>query len=58
MKALPQAQDNDMRAGRRRRHLVGVICVVAGVCRAGFVANFLSRPILIGFLSISWRSPG
>jgi high affinity sulfate transporter 1 len=31
--------------------LVGVVCVVAGLFRAGFIANFLSRPILIGFLT-------
>ena len=31
--------------------LVGVVCIFAGLCRAGFIANFLSRPILNGFLS-------
>jgi MFS superfamily sulfate permease-like transporter len=31
--------------------LVGVVCILAGLCRAGFIANFLSRPILIGFLN-------
>ena len=31
--------------------LAGVVCILAGLCRAGFIANFLSRPILIGFLN-------
>lgn len=30
---------------------VGVLCFIAGVLRLGFVANFLSRPILVGFLA-------
>jgi sulfate permease, SulP family len=30
---------------------VGILCFVAGVLRLGFVANFLSRPILVGFLA-------
>jgi high affinity sulfate transporter 1 len=31
--------------------LVGLICVVMGMARLGFVANFLSRPILVGYLN-------
>ena len=31
--------------------LVGVLCVAAGVLRLGFLANFLSRPMLAGFLT-------
>ena len=31
--------------------LVGSICIVAGIARIGFIANFLSKPILIGFLN-------
>ncbi|MDR0902034.1 MAG: SulP family inorganic anion transporter [Opitutaceae bacterium] len=31
--------------------MVGVGAILAGVLRFGFVANFLSRPILIGFLN-------
>ena len=31
--------------------LVGVVCILAGLCGAGFIANFLSRPILNGFLN-------
>jgi high affinity sulfate transporter 1 len=31
--------------------IVGVICVVAGLLRLGVVADFLSRPILTGFLN-------
>lgn len=31
--------------------LVGVDCILAGLCGAGFIANFLSRPILNGFLN-------
>jgi len=28
----------------------GVMCLLAGACRLGFIANFLSRPILTGYL--------
>jgi high affinity sulfate transporter 1 len=31
--------------------LSGVICIVAGIARLGFLTNFLSRPILIGYLN-------
>ena len=31
--------------------LVGVICLVAGLLRLGFLANLLSRPVLVGYLS-------
>ncbi len=31
--------------------LVGLVCVLAGVLRLGFLANFLSRPMLVGFLA-------
>jgi high affinity sulfate transporter 1 len=31
--------------------MVGVFCVVAGILRLGAIANFLSRPILVGFLN-------
>jgi high affinity sulfate transporter 1 len=31
--------------------LTGILCVIAGLARFGFIANFLSRPILIGFLA-------
>jgi sulfate permease, SulP family len=30
---------------------VGLCCLVAGFFRLGFIANFLSRPVLMGFLS-------
>jgi SulP family sulfate permease len=30
---------------------VGILCFVAGALGLGFVANFLSRPILVGFLA-------
>jgi len=30
---------------------VGCLCFVAGALRLGFIANFLSRPILVGFLA-------
>src|SRR5438477_5053768 len=30
---------------------VGLSCVVAGIVGLGFIANFLSRPVLMGFLS-------
>lgn len=30
---------------------VGLCCIVAGVLGVGFIANFLSRPVLMGFLS-------
>lgn len=31
--------------------IVGLLCFVASVLRLGFIANFLSRPILVGFMS-------
>jgi high affinity sulfate transporter 1 len=31
--------------------VVGVFCFVAGLLRLGFLANFLSRPMLVGFLA-------
>src|SRR4051812_48310186 len=31
--------------------LVGVACAMAGALRLGFLANFLSRPMLVGFLA-------
>ena len=31
--------------------IVGIMCVVAGVLRLGFVGDFLSRPILTGFMN-------
>jgi sulfate permease, SulP family len=31
--------------------IVGLLCFLASLLRLGFVANFLSRPILIGFMS-------
>jgi high affinity sulfate transporter 1 len=31
--------------------LTGLICIVAGIFRLGFFADFLSKPILVGFLN-------
>lgn len=31
--------------------LAGVCCVAAGLLRLGFIANFLSKPILVGFMN-------
>ena len=31
--------------------LVGVICLVAGLCRLGFLADLLSRPVLAGYMA-------
>lgn len=31
--------------------LVGAICLVAGLCRLGFLADLLSRPVLIGYMT-------
>ena len=31
--------------------VVGVLCFAAGLLRLGFLANFLSRPMLVGFLA-------
>ncbi len=31
--------------------LVGTLCIVGGLLRLGAIANFLSRPVLIGFLN-------
>lgn len=30
--------------------VVGVLCLLSAACRLGFIANFLSRPILTGYL--------
>jgi len=30
--------------------MVGVLCFAAGLLRLGFVANFLSKPVIVGFL--------
>jgi high affinity sulfate transporter 1 len=30
--------------------MVGVLCVAAGLLRLGFVANFLSKPVIVGFM--------
>jgi sulfate permease, SulP family len=30
--------------------VVGVLCLLAAICRLGFIANFLSRPVLVGYL--------
>jgi high affinity sulfate transporter 1 len=31
--------------------MVGLLCIAAGIARLGFIANFLSRPILVGYLN-------
>jgi high affinity sulfate transporter 1 len=31
--------------------MTGILYVIAGVCRLGFIANFLSQPILTGYLN-------
>lgn len=31
--------------------LVGAICLVAGLCRLGFLAELLSRPVLVGYMT-------
>jgi high affinity sulfate transporter 1 len=31
--------------------LVGVLCIAGGILRLGTIANFLSRPVLVGFLN-------
>ena len=31
--------------------LVGLLCIAGGAVRLGFIANFLSRPILTGYLN-------
>jgi len=30
--------------------MVGILCLVGGVLRLGFVANFLSKPVIVGFM--------
>ncbi len=30
--------------------MVGVLCLMGGVLRLGFVANFLSKPVIVGFM--------
>ena len=31
--------------------IVGLLCLLASILRLGFIANFLSRPILVGFMT-------
>lgn len=31
--------------------LVGIVCLLAGLCRLGFLAEMLSRPVLIGYMT-------
>src|SRR6478609_6919073 len=31
--------------------LVGGICLVGGLCRLGFLADLLSRPVLVGYMT-------
>ncbi|WKG06401.1 SulP family inorganic anion transporter [Mycolicibacterium sp. HK-90] len=31
--------------------LVGAVCLVAGLCRLGFLADLLSRPVLVGYMT-------
>ena len=31
--------------------ITGALCILAGILRFGFIANFLSRPVLVGFLA-------
>lgn len=31
--------------------LVGMICIIGGIAKLGFIANFLAKPILTGFLN-------
>ncbi len=31
--------------------LVGVICLIAGLCRLGFLAELFSRPVLVGYMA-------
>jgi len=31
--------------------IVGILCVISGILKLGFVANFLSKPILTGYLN-------
>jgi len=31
--------------------IVGVMCVIAGIAKFGFIANFLSKPILTGYIN-------
>ena len=30
--------------------MVGVLCLLAGLLRLGFIANFLSKPVIVGFM--------
>ena len=30
--------------------MVGVLCIAAGALRLGFIANFLSKPVIVGFM--------
>ena len=47
---MPDAGTTELvAAGAALALLVGIMLVVAGVLRLGFVANFISEPVLIGF---------
>ena len=30
--------------------MVGVLCLLGGLLRLGFIANFLSKPVIVGFM--------
>jgi high affinity sulfate transporter 1 len=58
--AMVAASLTPLVAGDPSRHLhlsitlslaVGVLCLIGGLLRLGIVANFLSRPVLVGFLN-------
>ncbi|HWB48907.1 MAG TPA: SulP family inorganic anion transporter [Stellaceae bacterium] len=42
--------DQRMAAAAAFSLAVGIFCLVAAACRLGFIANFLSRPVLTGYL--------
>lgn len=51
---VPLAGDNVDRAvslSMTLAVLAGVVCIAAGLARLGFIANFLARPILIGYFN-------
>jgi high affinity sulfate transporter 1 len=58
--AIVAAVVTPLAAGDAARHvplsaalaiLTGVLCIAAGIARLGFLANFLARPILVGYLN-------
>lgn len=50
---VPMAPNDPVRLALLAANLgvmVGVLCLIAGMLRLGFIANFLSKPVIVGFM--------